>query len=250
MNPYDVIRGKAKYSVVRGDCRDVLRSMAPASCSLLLTDVPYAVSQGEDLDIKIIGRKKMGRHFGEWDMAQDAASIRDLIRAAIAGAAQLVHGRGSAYVCTSDVVFGEVWASIAEHFTPAQFGTLTWCKTNPAPSVRKARWTSASELIAWGSRPGHRFDFPGHSQSLTWFTGPTVHHAHRSHPNEKPVWLWQRIISTTTKPGDIVLDPFCGTGSAGEAALRLGRRFIGVELGAEYFEKACRRLRAVQQVAA
>ena len=241
---------RERWELHQGDCREILRGLAPASCALLLTDVPYGVSNENEREIDLVGRKGMKRNFGSWDLARDLEAIRALIRDAVQTSSAVVHPQGAAYVWTSNVVLGTVNDAIAEAFRPAQTGTLIWGKTNPAPSVRKSSWTRASELCEWGSRPKHRFSFPGHRDSFSWFTGPTVHSAHRTHPTEKPVWLWQRIISATTKPGDVVLDPFAGTGSSGEAALRLGRRWIGIELDPKYAAIAARRVKEVSKRAA
>lgn len=63
----------------------------------------------------------------------------------------------------------------------------------------------------------------------------------RCHPNEKPLRLMEQIVATHSQPGDVVLDPFMGSGTTGVAAIKLGRRFIGIELDPAHFETACRR---------
>lgn len=236
----------ARWELHQADCREVLRGLAPASCALLLTDIPYGLGDGETTAITRRGAKAIRRDFGEWDKGREA--IEQLVTDMAQASATLVRARGAAYVWTSDILFEHVRELMRRHFGRPR--TLTWCKTNPAPSMRQADWLSATEFCVYAHCPGLKFEYPGHAESFNWLVGPVVHAAHRTHPTEKPVWLWQRIISATTKPGDVVLDPFAGTGSSGEAALRLGRRWIGVELDPKYAVIAARRLKEVSKRAA
>jgi DNA modification methylase len=239
---------KHSFEIINGDCRKVLRTLERGSCALLLTDVPYSLGDGETEAISRRGAKSIRRDFGDWDKGR--AEIEHLVTAMAQTSAEVVHRRGGAYVFTSDILLSHMRDALEVAFGITRAQTLTWCKTNPAPSVRQAGWTGATEFCVWGHRSGLQFSWPGHAQSFSWMTGPTVHNTHRTHPTEKPVWLWQRIISATTQPGDVVLDPFAGTGSSGEAALRLGRRWVGIELDERHAATAARRLEEVARALA
>lgn len=232
------------YTIVQGDCRKVLRAIAPGSAQLLLTDVPYALSSAEE-SITRDGAKAISQDFGEWD--RDADAVRALISTAISLSASVLDRRAAAYVFTGDALFEHVRQCLRRAINPTALGFYAWARTNPAPSVRKSQWISAVDLCVWAAPAGHRFNFPAHREAYNWMAAPVVHHAHRSHPNEKPVEVLERIIAAHSQPGDLVLDPFCGTGSTGEAALRLGRRFFGIEFDETYAAKADKRLAYVSR---
>ncbi len=96
------------------------------------------------------------------------------------------------------------------------------------------------ELI-WFATKG-RFRFPG-ARPKSVYSIPYVHPRNRSHPHEKPVQLMQELVEAITKPGDLVIDPFTGSGPTGEACKRAGRRFLGIELDPDHARHARARLR-------
>lgn len=231
-----VWEARRRWVVVEGDCREVLRELWASTAQLLLTDVPYGVSK-EGAEITRKDAAPLRQDFGAWDRLPEA-ELATLVREMLRAASLPVDGNGAAYVFTSDVIFGTVRAALAEDFGAVRRGFFTWCKTNPAPSMREAGWLSAAELLCWGRRPGNRFAYPGHSSAYNWMRLPAPPGVHRRHPTQKPLKLLERIISAQTREGDLVLDPFCGSASTGEACLRLRRRFIGIELDPQHAAKA------------
>jgi hypothetical protein len=120
--------------------------------------------------------------------------------------------------------------------------------------VRKRDPISAAELLVFGRRAGNPFHLPQrHRDGFNWLQAPIVHDAHRlrtaagaKHPNQKPVALLEKLIRRSTDPGDLVIDPFSGTGAVGEAALRTGRRFLGVEIDPDWVQASRKHLAAVE----
>ena len=120
------------------------------------------------------------------------------------------------------------------------FHSVIWDKRNPGLGQRYRR---QHEMLMVSHIRGGR---------IRWGAdvGPTPNiisimpDRERVHPNEKPLRLMEQIVATHSQPGDTVLDPFMGSGTTGVAAIKLGRKFIGVELDPAHFETACKRIQA------
>jgi len=134
---------------------------------------------------------------------------------------------------------------------------LWWVKTNPVPQARKVGFMSAVECMWWGTKfstsrkDGYVFHYEL-GQHPDYFKHSIVGHTtkidgERAHPTQKPIKLGEWIISYLSNKGDIVLDPFCGSGTFCIAAKRLGRRYIGIDISEEYCEGARQRLRQTEE---
>ncbi len=140
---------------------------------------------------------------------------------------------------------------------------IVWRKTNPMPNFRGKRFTNAHETLIWAGRDRKSrvtFNYDGLKASnddvqmrSDWLfpicSGPERlkdDGGRKAHPTQKPEALLNRILLATTKPGDVVLDPFFGTGTTGAVARRLGRRFIGIERDPDYVRAAEERIARVQ----
>ena len=115
-----------------------------------------------------------------------------------------------------------------------------WEKTNPPVINGQYLWLSAVEFCVYGKHPNAVFNL--HCQSPVW-RGPITRN--RTHPTEKPLWLMLKIIEASSSPNDLILDPFCGSGTTCVAAKMLGRRYIGIDISEKYCEIARQRLEAV-----
>ena len=133
---------------------------------------------------------------------------------------------------------------------------IIWFKPNAAPNLAGRKFAAAHETIIWASKsrtskhvfnyelmknydaPGDSLKNPGKQMRDVWVipTTPRREKEHGNHPTQKPLALLERIISAATKPGDSILDPFCGSGTTGVAAKRLGRNFMGIEMSDVYVE--------------
>ena len=128
---------------------------------------------------------------------------------------------------------------------------VIWNKMDPPPLIYKTRFKFSYEMIIWCSKgKSHFFDyqamFKEHHEEMTdvWLM-PAVsknEKLHGYHPTQKPECLLERIIKCSSKVGDVVLDPFSGSGTTCVAAKRLGRKYIGIELNPKYCEIANLRL--------
>src|SRR5262249_1923131 len=139
---------------------------------------------------------------------------------------------------------------------------VVWRKTNPMPNFRGRRFTNAHETLIWASREagakGYTFNYEAlkaandELQMRSDWLFPLCTGAERlkeaarnPQPTQKPEALLHRIMLAASKPGDVVLDPFFGTGTTGAVAKRLGRRFVGIEREADYIAAAEARIAGV-----
>ena len=142
---------------------------------------------------------------------------------------------------------------------------VIWRKTNPMPNFRGRRFTNAHETLIWAAKsPKSKYQFNydsmkmlnGDLQMRSDWTLPICNGQERLkdkegkkvHPTQKPENLLSRVILATTKPGDVILDPFFGTGTTGAVAKRLGRNYIGIEQDRKYAKNAEERLSAIKQL--
>lgn len=127
---------------------------------------------------------------------------------------------------------------------------MVWHKTNPVPKFRKAGFLNSCEMIVCMWNKGHTWNFGKQSDMHNFFESSICMGPERldnpKHPTQKPVKLLKHLIKIASKEGDIVLDPFMGVGSTGVAALKMNRRFIGIEIERDYFEAAKKRLQQSQ----
>jgi modification methylase len=142
---------------------------------------------------------------------------------------------------------------------------VVWRKSNPMPNFRGRRFTNAHETLIWAAKSqdaGYTFNYgamkalnEGLQMRSDWFlpicTGPERlkdGDGRKAHPTQKPEALLYRVILSATRPGDVVLDPFLGSGTTAAVAKTLHRRYLGIEREAHYLEMARERLAKVQPV--
>jgi len=137
---------------------------------------------------------------------------------------------------------------------------ITWQKTNPPPNLACKCFTHSTETILWAQKADkkahHFFDYElmkkcnGGKQMKDVWTGSLTKPSEKKygrHPTQKPEYLLERIIHASTHSGDIILDPFCGSGTTGVVANRLGRLFIGIDIEEEYLNITKSRLERMNE---
>lgn len=226
--PQDVLEGRARWCVVEGDCREVLRGMAPAD--VVLTDPPYDARTHRWALTISVGEIARGAKRGVSDfaaLADEAATAAALISAtrrwvvAFCALEQLgLYAAGA----------GEAWVRAG-----------VWDRIAPAPQLSGDRPAQAVDGVAIMHAPGRRRWNRGGGAAI-WRHLPERGDERPDHPTPKPLALMLDLVADFSEPGELVLDPFCGSGTTGVAALRLGRRFVGVEIDATYAALARERL--------
>lgn len=219
MTPADVIAGTAQWVVLHADNADVLPGLPVVDA--LITDPPYGIGEAarkydsRHRVSKMVPHPPPTRDFGgasiDWDDAPPDTAQLDLARS---------RGR-------NQVIFGGNYF----HLPPARCW-LVWDKqVNGDFADCELAWTNLNRAVR--------------RISYMWNGMLRENREERgSHPTQKPVGVMQWVLELATKPGDVVLDPFCGSGTTGVACIRLGRRFIGIERDAKYADVARERLEA------
>jgi DNA modification methylase len=224
--------------LVHGDAVEVLSGLADGSVDLVLTDPPYNVSArgvGGRANTTV-GRvpradgsmREIRRDFGEWDHGWDPLPFLEQAR-------RVLRDGGSLVAFTSEHLFAPYLASGLDHRS-----LLYWRKANPAPNFR-SQVVRAVEMAVWQTQGGGWTFNAGGYRPNVW-DGATESGEARIHPTQKPLWLMREWVELFSGPGELVVDPYAGSGTTLVAARALGRRALGVELDPTYYEAARRRL--------
>lgn len=259
--------------VFRGNSIDIMRGMPTGSFDLVFADPPYNLQLGGGLTrpdgSRVDGVEDAWDRFGS-DAANDHgasfAAYDTFTRAWLTEARRLLKPDGALWVIGSYHNIFRVGA-ILQDVGFWILNDVIWAKSNPMPNFRGTRFTNAHETLIWASTgPKAKYQFAyrtmkeanGGTQMRSDWRFPLCRGAERItgpdgktklHPTQKPESLIERIILATTAPGDLVLDPFFGTGTTGAVARRLGRHFTGIEQERIYADAAEARASAVPAMA-
>lgn len=213
-------------TIYLGNCMDVMQEIR--NVDHVITDPPYNVRAD---DIALEGRSAMKRDFGEWDQEWQAVPFLNQV-------IQLIAPGGSLLSFTSDRLLSSFRE--ADGWKPR--GTIVWVKTNPAPHPRPA-YVQATEFIVWLQRDGAPAVWNGTGYTLNVLTYGACSGLERTkHPTQKPESLLCDLITRHTNAGEMILDPFMGSGTTLVAAKRLGRQAIGIDADEQWCEIAAKRL--------
>lgn len=246
--------------VLLGDCLNVLQTLPAASVDLVFADPPYNLQLGGDLtrpDQSAVDGVDAG-----WDKFASFADYDAFTSAWLRAVARVMKPTATLFVIGS-------YHNIFRVGTQLQdlgfwiLNDIVWRKTNPMPNFRGRRFTNAHETLIWAAREhkakGYTFNYEAlkagnedrQLRSDWLFPLCTGHErlknaaGEKAHPTQKPEALLERILLAATKAGDVVLDPFFGTGTTGAVAKRLHRHFIGIEREEAYVALARARIDAV-----
>lgn len=226
-----------RWQVLHGDSASILRDIQAESVHAFITDPPYGTNDGRGKRTTKGGDGGV-RFSLEWD--------RETPTSWLAHAERLLVDGGAVAAFTDAKRPGDLWDA-GEAAGLQGCHTFYWKKPDPPPTPRP-NFVSAVEVGVYLIKPGPRV-WSGGGMQHNVFESPLAHKAdgagmYRFHPTQKPVVVMAWLIGLMTNPGDLVVDPFCGSGSTGVAALRLGRRFLGIEQDAGFVDVARARCRA------
>lgn len=240
------------FALYRGDCRTIMENMEANSFDMIFADCPYFLSNG---GTTCKSGKRASVDKGDWDRSQSIESDHQFHYEWLDGCLDLLKPNGSIWVSgTQHVIFSVGYAM--QRLGMKLLNTITWFKPNAAPNLACRFFTHSTEQIVWAapySKRGlrHTFNYAemktengGKQMRDLWtFTPPKpAEKIHGKHPTQKPLALLDRIIRASTNRGDKVLDPFCGSGTTGVVATRLGRNFVGIDIDTTYLRLAEKRI--------
>jgi len=247
--------------IVAGDCIEAMRGLPDASVDLIFADPPYNLQLKGELHRP--DNSRVDAVDDEWDQFSSFAAYDKFTRDWLAEAKRLLKPNGAIWVIGS---YHNVFRLGAELQNQGYWilNDVVWRKSNPMPNFRGKRLTNAHETLIWASRAeGAKYTFnyealkqlnEGVQMRSDWVLPICTGHERlkddtgaKAHPTQKPESLLHRVILGTTNPGDVVLDPFFGTGTTGAVAKMLGRDFIGIEREAAYREVAEKRIANVRK---
>jgi modification methylase len=242
---------------VVGDCVAELTKLEAASVDLVFADPPYNLQlQG---DLKRPDDSRVDAVDDDWDKFSSFSAYDDFTRAWLLACRRVMKPNATLWVIGSYHNIFRV-GSILQDLGFWILNDVVWRKSNPMPNFRGRRFTNAHETLIWASREpggkGYTFNYEALKagnddvQMRSDWTIPLCTGDERLkgtdkkklHPTQKPEALLARVILSSSRPGDLVIDPFCGTGTTGAVAKRLGRRFFGTERDAGYAEAARQRI--------
>jgi modification methylase len=245
--------------ILQGDCIAQLRRLPDASVDLVFADPPYNLQlAGELLRPNNTIVDGVDDH---WDKFDDFASYDTFTKQWLTECRRVLKPDGALWLIGSYHNIFRLGATLQD----LNFWILNdviWRKTNPMPNFRGRRFTNAHETLIWAGRDQKsRYTFNYESLKALnddlqmrsdWLfpicSGPERlkdDGGRKAHPTQKPEALLHRLLLATTNVGDVVLDPFFGTGTTGAVAKRLGRHFIGIERDPDYVAAAQERINSV-----
>jgi modification methylase len=259
-----------------GDCRALLATLAPSSVAAIFADPPYNLQLQGSLERpskpsgskSSRGKQARGKQAVQlvagvdqsWDRIGDFDAYDKFTREWLSHARAALAPDGTIWITGTYHNIFRVGA-ILQELGFWLLNDIIWRKSNPMPNFRGRRFTNAHETIIWASKSRlsrYRFNYSalkslnGDLQMRSDWTMPICSGSERLrdsagvkiHPTQKPEALVYRALLASTVPGDLVVDPFFGSGTTGAVATRLGRRFVGIEADRRYAAAAAKRIEA------
>jgi len=270
------VHSRAKEFVLyRGDSLALLESFEEHTFDLIFADPPYFLSNGGST---CSGGKRVAVKKGDWDASQGVEADHAFTTAWLKACQRVLKPSGTMWVSgTQHVIFSVGFAM--QRLGMKILNTVSWYKPNASPNLSCRYFTHSTELLIWAS-PGqkgklqHTFNYKamkqenggkqmrdvwalpktgdeeltadGQGRIWSMTTPKKSEKAHGRHPTQKPVALLERVVEACTDEDAVVLDPFCGSGTTGVAALSKGRRFVGIDMNPEYLDLTKKRLDGVR----
>lgn len=249
------------YRLYLGDCLNVMEQLPAESMDMIFADPPYMLS---DKGLSCQNGKMVSIYKAEWDKSRGLEADFEFHKQWLNACKRLLKPNGTLWVSGtyhSIHSCGMALMSLGYHI----LNEIAWFKPNAAPNLSCKYFTASHENLIWArksKKAKHYFNYnamkygdfakdfikkPEHQMRTVWAisTPPPDEKTFGRHPTQKPLTLLERIVTASTREGETVFDPFMGSGTTGVAAVKLGRRFVGIDTDKTYLELAEKRIKAV-----
>src|SRR6202042_897777 len=259
--PRTKFESESDSRIILGDCVAEMSKLQAGSVDLVFADPPYNLQlQG---DLKRPDDSRVDAVDDDWDKFSSFSAYDDFTRAWLLACRRIMKPTATLWVIGSYHNIFRV-GSVLQDLGFWILNDVVWRKTNPMPNFRGRRFTNAHETMIWAARDADTKGYTFNYEALKagnddvqmrsdWFiplcTGEERlkgSDGKKLNPTQKPESLLARVILSASRPDDLVLDPFSGTGTTGTVAHRLRRRFIGIERSSEYAAAARERIAATE----
>jgi modification methylase len=248
-------------TIFQGDCIAALEKLPSASVDVIFADPPYNLQLNGDLHRP--DHSKVDAVDDHWDQFESFQAYDDFTRAWLLACRRVLKPNGTIWVIGS-------YHNIFRVGTQLQdlgywiLNDIIWRKSNPMPNFRGRRFGNAHETLIWASKSADVKNYTFNYETMKaanddvqmrsdWLFPLCTGHERlkdeqdaKLHPTQKPESLLARLIMASSKPGDVILDPFFGTGTTGAVAKKLGRHYVGIEREKTYLEAARKRIDAIE----
>lgn len=242
--------------LLKDDCFNILPKLPENSIDMIFADPPYFLSNG---GFSCHAGKRVSVNKGKWDVSKGIEENYIFTSRWLRECQRVLSPNGTIWVSgTSHIIY--TVGSAMQTLGYKILNDIAWFKVNPPPNLSCRYFTHSTETIIWAAKnkdSKHYFNYDlmrklnNDKQMLSLWSikAPGVEEKiYGKHPTQKPLQLLDRIVLASTRAGDIVLDPFNGSGTTGIAALRKHRQYIGIELEEEYLKVSVKRLRDEQNL--
>ena len=253
---------KFENRVLIGDCIEQMNKLPEESIDLIFADPPYNLQLNGDLSRP--DQTKVNGVNESWDKFESISEYDNYTKLWMTAAKRILKPNGAIWVIGS---YHNIFrlGYIMQDLDFWLLNDIMWRKVNPMPNFRGRRFTNAHETLIWASKTSsskYTFNYEamkslnGDLQMRSDWLIPICtgnerlkdKEGKKVHPTQKPENLLSRVIMSSSNVGDIVLDPFFGTGTTGAVAKKLGRSFIGIEQNAKYVLEAEKRIRSIKEI--
>ena len=223
-----------------GDCVEEMKKLPSEKIDMVFADPPYFLSNG---GLSIHNGKVVSVNKGDWDSRANCQDIKAFTNAWLSECKRLLKPEGTIWVSGTEHNIFDVH-EILQRLCFRTINIVIWHKIDPPPLIYKNKFRFSYEYVIWaGKAKSHYFDYDqmtkikNQEMDDVWDMPAVQMNEKRFgyHPTQKPECLLERIIVCSSKLGDIVMDPFMGSGTTGAVAHRLGRKFVGFEKEEKFF---------------
>lgn len=250
--PYSVFFNNPEHHVklLKGNCIEVLNKARENSVDMIFADPPYFLSNG---GITCHAGKMVSVNKGKWDVSKGVKENHEFNLEWLKACQRVLKPNGTIWVSgTTHIIYSIGFAMQELGFKI--LNDIVWYKRNAPPNLSCRYFTHSTEIVLWAVKNvkgKHCFNYPlmkkinnGKQMRNVWEISAPLAEEKKlgKHPTQKPTALLKRIILASTREGDLVLDPFCGSSTTGVASTLLNRKYVGIDIEEEYLNLSKKRL--------